>query len=220
MKRLKTARFILILLSFAIGFSTVFPEDAFARRGGFGGGRAFSSRSSSWGTKSRAKSAWSSQTSRKMKSQRGSIASGRSKAQMKTDKALYQKAKTQGTAFKNRADAKKSFSQGFGSQYGSKYAAKPAAKPDHIPATTKVDGRDYPVDYNPQYGGYGYFGPGRNWVAYSVMADVVVMNTLMRRHQYYYGAAPGVYYGSFGGFRTGLYVVIGIVIFAIFLRPR
>lgn len=209
-----------LLLVVTFIFSTVIPEDAFARRGGFGGGRSFrSSRSSSWG-KSTKQKAWGSSKAGKMSSQRGMARNPKSRPQSRADRALYEKAKTNGTVFKNRADAGKSFASKHGSQYGSKYATKPATRPDHIPETTMVKGKPTPVSYNPSYGGYGYYGPGGKWIIYSAMADMAMMSMLMNRHHYYYGAAPMRYGGSGGSMWSGVFIVFIIIFLAIMFKNR
>ncbi len=216
----------MLLLSLGLLFAMTFPEDALARRGGFGGGRSFrSSRSSNWkSSKSRSSSAWS-KKSKSISSTRGKtkMPTGLNKTQAKafkqpkSDKALYKKAKQQGTVFNNRAGAKNAFSKKYGSQYTSKYNKQPGKRPNHIPANTTVDGRKHRVDYNPQYGGYGYMGAGGNWMMYSVVRDVAMMSMLMGHHGYYYGAAP---MGGGGGMFNGLVVIIIIVILAMLFRPR
>jgi len=213
-----------IFLTITFMFSALLPEEVLARgMGGFrGGGRAFrSSRSASWKTSSaRQKSAWSSSKSRRMASQRGTVGKSRSRAASKADKALYRKAKANRTVFKSRADARKAFQAKHGEKFGSSYATKPNMRPDHIPQTTNVKGKNYPVTYSPQYGGYGYYGSSGRWILYSAMADVTMMSMLMNRHHYYYGAPP-VAYGGFGGsFFSGFLIIVIIIVLAILMRPR
>lgn len=206
-----------VILTIAFALSLAIPEDGFSRRGGFGGGRSFrTSRSSSWGSsRSKSKSAWSSSKTKKMSSKRSQSESSRL---TKTDKALYKKAKAKGTVYNSRADAKKAFNSKYSQQYPSKYSSKPATRPDHIPRTARANGRDYPVEYNPRYGGYGYMGPGGGWIAYNVMRDAVMLNLLMTRNHYYYGARPVAYGGVGGAFWTGIIVVGIIIFFAVILR--
>lgn len=208
---------ILVLL-FVI--STVFPEDLYARRGG--GFRM--SRSSGWGSRSsRSKSAWGSK-SRKMRSNRSKTSRKLGKGS-KSDRNLYNKAKANGTAFRTRDAAKTNFQQKHGKQYGSSYKQKPSKRPEHIPQNTTVNGRQYPVNYNPSYGGYGYMGPGGGWVAYSVMRDMMMLSLLMDRHNYYYGAVPneggeGGHYRERRSSGFGTMVFFGLIAFAFFMRPR
>ena len=199
---------LVLLMTSLFAASILFPEEVLARRGmgGFrGGGRSFSkSRSSSWG----------STKSRKLQSQRG-----RQSPRSKADKALYNKAKSQGTVFSNRAGAKKAFTSKYRKKYDSRYTSKPSTRPDHIPKSTKIDGRTTPVSYNQQYGGYGYYGAGGRWMLYSVMADAAMMGVLMNRHHYYYGASPGMYQRGGGSSFSGLFVV-GVIVFLVIIMRR
>ena len=127
---------------------------------------------------------------------------------------MYDKAKASGTAYSSKAAATDAFKSKHGNQYTARYASQPATRPDHIPASTSVGGRTYPVSYNRQYGGYGYMGPGGSWVMYDAMADAAMLSILMSRNNYYYDP-PGVIYGRRSGFGTAL-VWIGII-FAMFI---
>ena len=208
MMKHKKSYILVLLMTSLFAASILFPEEIFARgrMGGFrGGGRSFGkSRSSSWG----------SSKTRKMQSQRG-----RKSPRSKADKALYNKAKSQGTVYKSRTDAKKAFSSKHGQKYDSRYSAKPSKRPDHIPKTTKANGRTTPVSYNQQYGGYGYYGAGGRWMLYSVMADAAMMGVLMNRHSYYYGASPGMHQRGGGSHFSGLFV-IGVIVFLVIIMRR
>ena len=206
-----------LLLTAMFAFSVIVPELLYARGGFRGGGRSFGgSRSSSWGRSSSQRSGWGGSKARKMRSSRGGGASKMTKA----DRALYSKAKTNGTVFKSRAAAKKSFQAKHGNQYGSKFSNKPNRRPDHIPQTTKVNGKSTPVSYNQSYGGYGYMGAGGSWIMYSAMADVAMMSMLMNRHHYYHGAQPGEYEGRRRSPISGTFVVFIIIVMAIMFRNR
>ncbi|MDP8239518.1 MAG: hypothetical protein P9X24_10550 [Candidatus Hatepunaea meridiana] len=219
MNRIKKSRLFIILLTIVLGLFLILPDDAFSRRGGFGGGRSFrsSSRSSGWkSSRSRSKSAWSSSKSKKMTSRRGT----KSLAQSKKDQALYKKAKKNGTTYKSRAEAKKGFNKKYGKQYSSTYDSKPAKRPGHIPQSTKVKGKSYPVNYNPQHRGYGYYGSSGSWIMYSMMTDAVMMSMLMNRH-HYYGGEPPMYRSGYGGsFWSGFWVFFIIIFFSIIWRNR
>jgi len=142
----------------------------------------------------------------------------------KADKALYQKAKANGTTFKNRKQAQSSFQSKYASRYPSKYSTKPSQRPSHIPKTTKVDGRTTNVTYNSARGGYGYYAPGGGWMMYSVVRDVAMMSLLMNHHSYYYGAAPGeggggrsMMAGFIGGIFSllrGVFIIMAIIFLA------
>lgn len=211
----------------ALILSLAIPEEGFSRRGGFGGGGFRSSRSrsaSSWGNRSKAKSTWGSKPKRT--SSRGTsskIARSTTGRGSKADKALYQKAKANGTTFKTRKEAQSSFQKNHGSKYPSKYSQQPSQRPSHIPNKTTVDGRNVDVTYNRAQGGYGYYSPGGGWMMYSVVRDVTMMSMLMGHHGYYYGGPPGegggggMMAGFFGGIFSllrGAFVIMAIVFLA------
>jgi len=136
----------------------------------------------------------------------------------RADRSLYRKAQAKGTVFKSRTEAKKAFARKYGSKYTSRFPTKPKTRPDYIPKTTTVGGRTVPIDYNPRYGGYGYFGPGGKWIFYSALADAAMTGMLMRRHCYYWGAPP-VYYGGVGNILwTGLVIFGVIFVLALILK--
>lgn len=128
------------------------------------------------------------------------------------DKALYEKAKMQGTSFKTRDEAVKDFQTKNAGKYTNKFTSEPATRPSYIPSTTMVGGHSYTVIYNPGMGGYGYYN-GATWIMYDAMRDAAMMGMLMNQNHYYYGPAPGM------GFFTFLYIIlavtfiIGIIIF-------
>lgn len=130
----------------------------------------------------------------------------------KADKALYEKAKRSGTAYKTRGAATQAFKTKHAKQYGSKYTSKPGTRPSHIPQTYASGGTTYNISYNQGYGGYGYMGPLGAWMMYDAMADAAVMGRLMRNQGYYYGAAPR--YGPGAGM-ISLMVVGGIVVLVV-----
>lgn len=110
----------------------------------------------------------------------------------KADKALFERARTRGTAFSNRGAALKAFEQKNRGNFQNHFSSRPASRPAYIPPyTTGPNGSRYPLEYRPGLGGYGYYNPslGR-WVLYSVLGDALMANTLMRNQGYYYGATP------------------------------
>lgn len=193
------------------------PEDLYARRGGrvsFGRSRSFSK---SFSKSSRAKSWGSKKANRPTLG--GSRTSQSAQRASTTDQRVLDKARSQGTLYNSRADATKAFQSKFGSQYTSKYPTQPATRPSHIPQTTTVNGQQYDVRYNPQYGGYGYM-MGGGWRPYSVWGDAAMMGLLMSSHGYAWG---GYGYGprrSFlgGGLFTGLAITMIIVGIGMALR--
>ena len=203
-------------------------DDAFARRGGFSGGRSFSSRgfsSSRSFSSRRSVSAWGSTrqrtgtttTRQSLSGSRGSTARANTRG---VSQANYQRARANGTTFQSRQQAEQAFVSRNASQYPSRYASQPSSRPGHIPQSTRVDGRNVNVTYNAGLGGYGYLHPTLGtWVLYSAMADAAMLSVLMSRNHYYYGPAPGAYYGGRpSGFWTGLMVIA--IILAVFFVMR
>ena len=197
-------------------------DDAFARRGGFGGGRSFSSRgfssSRSFSPRSSTR-AWGSNRSTTRQSLSGSRATARSNTRGVSN-SQYQRARANGTTFQTRQQAEQAFVSRNASQYPSRYSSQPGTRPGHIPQTTRVDGRNVNVTYNTGLGGYGYLHPTLGtWVLYSAMADAAMLGLLMSNRGYYYGPAPGGYYGGRpSGFWTGLMVIA--IILAVFFVMR
>ena len=184
-----------------------------------------SSSSSSWGGKSSsaglttsgargAKPADSSSEATSSKSATASTAS-----MSKADKALYEQAKTKGTAFKTRDEATSAFKQQNESKYQNQFASEPTRRPDHIPEYyNSPSGTRYSVGYRPELGGYGYYDSslGR-WMLYSVMADAAMTSLLMRNHGYYHGPPPAVHYGGGWGFFSwlGAFILVGLIVAAV-----
>ena len=133
--------------------------------------------------------------------------------------ALYEQAKSKGTAYKTRDEAVSAFKAQNESKYKNQFSSQPSSRPDYIPQYyTGPNGSRYSVDYRPDLGGYGYYDPslGR-WMLYSVMADAVMMGMLMHNHGYYYGAPPVMYHSSGWGFFSsiGTGIFIALVVAAI-----
>ena len=213
-----------LLLAAAVILSLLLVAgDAFARRGGgFGGGRAFSSRGFSSRSVSRG-SVWGSNRARttttrqSLSGTRGATARSNTRG---VSNAQYQRARTNGTTFQTRQQAEQAFVSRNSSQYPSRYSTQPSSRPAHIPQSTRVDGRNVNVTYNAGLGGYGYLHPTLGtWVLYSAMADAAMLGLLMSNRGYYYGPAPGAYYGGRpSGFWTGLMVIA--IILAVFFVMR
>jgi hypothetical protein len=139
----------------------------------------------------------------------------------KADKALYEQAKSKGTAFKTRDEAVSAFKQQNESKYKTQFSSEPSRRPDYVPDYyTGSSGARYQVSYRPELGGYGYYDSslGR-WMLYSVLADAAMTSMLMRNHGYYYGPSPGAYYGGGSGFLSsvGMFIIIALIV-AAFLR--
>jgi hypothetical protein len=244
-----TMRFwkIVLVSVLAVGVTGIFNIDtAEARRGGgfrsssssFSSSsrstRSTPSRSSNWGGSNRSTKPSTPLWGGSNRSTKPSTSSGLSTSSSRTstkkpvrsaaDQALYNKAKTSGTAYTSKASATQAFKTKHASQYTSKYDTKPATRPDHIPQTTTAGGKTYNVTYNQQYGGYGYMGPSGSWIMYDAMADAVMMSTLMNRHNYYYDRPGAVTYVDTGGGARWLMwfglIVVGIIIVGAFLAAK
>jgi len=167
----------------------VMSSDVYARgsRSFGGGGRSRSSWGSSNSRSSSSKStkpssSWSNRSSTKTPTTR-KVTTTKPNT---TDKALISKAKTNGTYYKSRDAAVKSFREKNASKYSSKYSSKPATRPEHIPQSTTSGGKTYNITYNQSHGGYGYMGPSGAWIMYDAMADAAMMSMLMTRNGYVY----------------------------------
>lgn len=180
---------LIVLSVFAIS------EDLFAkggRGGSFGGGRSsggFSGGRSSAPSPSRSFGGSRSSSPAPAPSTKVSNPAAQStpKPTVVQNKA-YAAAKTKGLAFSNKADAQADFKAKHAQTYTSKYATEPKTRPEHIPATTNVGGTTYNINYNSQYGGYGYTNALGAWIAYDMMSDAIMMNSMMSRHGYYVGS--------------------------------
>ncbi len=211
-----------LIVVLALGVSDLFCADAYARRGGgssSSSSRSSSSRSSSWGSSSRQStpsrtSNWGS-SSRSSSSPNQGLSTFGSRSQTQksgrsaADQRLYDKAKAAGNAYPSKSAATEALKSKHSSQYTSRYASKPATRPDHIPTSTSLGGKTYPINYNPRYGGYGYMGPGGSWIMYDAMADAVMLDILMSRNNYYYDR-PGFMYSRSGHGRS-LLPLMGIL---------
>ena len=216
---------LIIVLTF--GVTDFFDATAYARRGGgfrSSSSRSTSTRSSSWGSSTRRTttsrtSKWRSSTS--SSAARGSRSQAQTPRRTAADQKLYEKAQASGTAFSSKSAATTAFKSKYGSKYTARFDSRPATRPDYIPQSTLVGGRTYNIQYNRQYGGYGYMGPSRTWIMYDAMADAVMLNSLMSRNYYYYDRPRTVYVGSVESSAILLWtgvVCLGLILaFAVYL---
>lgn len=172
-------------------------------------------KSAGWGSSSG--STWG--TSQKVT---GSSGSTSYKSPSKGDVALERKAIQSGTAYKSKDAAMSDFKNKYADKYPTKFSSEPGSRPDYIPNTYSSGGRNYNIVYNAGFGGYGYYNGLGAWIAYDIMSDAIMMNSLMHRHSYYYPSAPyasgaTVVHTSGGiGFFWGLMWFL-VIIFSIFL---
>ena len=122
-------------------------------------------------------------------------------------RSVYDSARRNGTLFSSKTEAAQSFRSAQGGNYGSRFASEPSSRPAWIPGSTLAAGRSVSVLYNPALGGYGYVDPllGR-WVIYDALADAAMLELLMGRHGYWWGAPP--LYVSHGGGFVGLSIAL------------
>lgn len=142
-------------------------------------------KSSGWGTSS--SSTWG--NSQKLTDSSGSTSY---KAPSKGDIALERKAIQSGTAYKTKDAAMSDFKTKYADKYPTKFNSEPSVRPDYIPRTYSNGGSTYNIVYNSGFGGYGYYNALGAWIAYDIMSDALMMNSLMHRHSYYYPSAPYV----------------------------
>lgn len=170
-----------------------------ARRGGsFSSSRSgFSSSKSSksWGSRSTAKSnkSWNKGSlNYKPNPKIGKFdkQTGRKAITEDTSKKIASTAAKKGVKFDSRKDALQKFKDQNANKYKSTYTSRPDSRPEHIPETTRFNGKTYDVTYNPNQSGYGYIGPSGSWIMYDTMSDMIMMNMLMSNQGYYY---PGLY---------------------------
>ena len=126
----------------------------------------------------------------------------------KADQKAYDRAKANGTTFKDRKSAAASFKKKNAAKYGSTYATKPATRPGHIPPTyVGSGGTTYNISYNQGHGGYGYMNSLGAFIVYNAMADIAMApyyNRQMASAGYMYGPRPVV--GIGGGM-----IVLGVL---------
>lgn len=190
--------------------------DAFAK-GGFGGGRSSSFRSSPTRSFSSPKS-----TPTKSSPSKVSTSGRTSVVGSKTDVKSYQTAKQNGKAFTTKAAAVKDFKakaasdpkvkQQLAKDYPTSYATQPATRPAHIPEKYSAGGNTYNVTY--QNGGYGYMGPNgftmlTSYMLLDTMSDAMLMSSMSR--QGYHVGPPVVNSGP------SVLACIMLVLFATFV---
>lgn len=207
------------LLAVMFALLIAVPGDAFAQRRG--GSRSRSRPTAKRTTpkskpRAAAKPARGSKTGKASNKGWGSSTkkAGTSKKATKADKKAYEKAKANGTTFKDRKSAAADYKKKNAVKYGSTYTSKPATRPGHIPPTTKVGGSQTTIIYNQSHGGYGYMNAMGTWMMYDAMADVAMAgyyNRQMASAGYYYGAPPR--YGMGGGMIA--LIVIGGIVFVV-----
>jgi hypothetical protein len=225
----------LILLLVPLLFLALFPDQSFARGFGRGlrsfrggsrlrlpsrGGSSLFSKRFSWGGRSRSSGLRTSGrrgfSAFGRSSRLGSGAAGRS-TMSRADRALFERARTRGTAFSTRNEALKAFKRQNQGKFQTRFSSRPTSRPAYIPRTiTGPNGSKHSVEYRPGLGGYGYYNPslGR-WVLYSVLGDALMTNRLMRNQGYYYGGVPPPASGDWGFSSTmGAFLFLALLLYS------
>ena len=191
-----TKMLMVLLMVLAFGIAST---DVMAKRSG--GGRSRSTTRSApkkaapakknWGNKkdkSKAaiapakKKAWGNKKASSLKTSRSTKPIKRSAAQQKS----FETAKKNGTAFKSKDAAMKSFKSKNKTTYRSTYSTRPSTRPSHIPQSYSHGGVSYNVNYNVGRGGYGYTNSLGAWIMYDAFTDAIMYNRLMRQNHYHY----------------------------------
>jgi hypothetical protein len=235
MKKLKMMFMVALV---AVLSMTFVSEDVLARGGSRSSSRSSSSRSSSSRSRSYSKPAprktYSKPAPRKTVTRKATPSKAKSsrvasKTKMSPAKQKsLETAKKNGTSFKSKSAATAAFKTKQAGKYPSKYATKPATRPSHIPQSTMVGGRSVNISYN--NGGYGYTNGMGTWMAYSMMSDAIMMNTMMNRSNYIvHNPVAQSYRTPVVVHRTGpsigtvlvwvFVIIIGIVVFAVVVVP-
>ncbi len=135
-----------------------------------------------------------------------------------SQRSVYDSARRSGTLFSSKTEAQTAFKSQYGSQYGSTFAAEPASRPAWIPQSTTVGGRGVNVLYNAGLGGYGYIDPILGtWILYDVLSDAAMADSLMNRHNYYYGAPVYLSHGT-GFLGTAIALLFAFMVLSAIMR--
>lgn len=60
------------------------------------------------------------------------------------------------------------------SKYPSTFSTQPATRPSYIPPKTTVNGKEREIQYNPTYGGYGFFDDLGKFMIYDAITDIAL----------------------------------------------
>jgi len=208
MKRLLT----FVVLGFFL-YSLCPDVPAEARRG-FGGGFGRSSFGRGFG-----RSGWGRGIARRSYGSRRSFSSwGRSSRRSVSQAPPFRGAKpsgwtggnmarrvgTHGRVFNSRGQAQSAYRKNLKSRWN----REPAARPAYVPRTFRASGRNNNVVFH--NGGYGYWGPGRVWVALAA-SNMLMTGSMMASHGYYYGSP--YYMAPHGGGFSMFFILVIIFLF-------
>lgn len=191
-----------------------FPADVLAK-GGKGGSRS-SSRSSSRSKPSTRSNTNAKSTKNSNKSWGSSKKTTAQKSKTTADKKLHDRAKSQGTQFKDRKSATTSFAAKKGPELKKSnpvtFATKPTTRPSYVPQNTMVGGNTYNISYNQGRGGYGYMDTLGMFIMYDIMTNRSFVDNQMRSSGYAYGPAPRNSGSALIGVLIGLVFIVFIVL--------
>jgi len=193
-----------------------FPADALAK-GGKGGSRS-SSRSSSKSKPSSRSNSSAKSTKNSNKSWGSSKKTTAQKNKTAADKKLHDRAKSQGTQFKDRKSATTAFAAKKGPELKKSnpvtFATQPTTRPSYVPQNTTVGGNTYNVSYNQGHGGYGYTDALGMFIMYDIMTNRSFVDNQMRSSGYAYGPAPR---NNGGAVLIGLLVGVVLIVFIVLI---
>lgn len=170
----------------------------------------------SWGSSTRPLTTAPATTSRLGSGSAAGLGLGRST--LSSQRSVYDTARRSGTLFSTKTEAQSAFASRYKSQYGSTFQAEPTVRPTWIPQSTTVGGQGANVVYNAGLGGYGYFHPSLGtWILYDAMSDAIMMDSLMNRHNYYYGAPVYMSHGQ-SWINFALFLLVAMVVLVAILR--
>jgi hypothetical protein len=182
--------------SFGGGSSRSFSLSSSSSSSRWGGSSFSSSNSSSAGS---SRSSWGSSSRFSNNTSANGFSGSNSRPQTstgsRTDFALARKVGQGGAQFSSRNEAVQNFQQKYATSYPSSFSREPSVRPSYVPQTTIVGGNTYHIYYDWSQGGYGYWS-GSTWMAYNVLRDTLMLDTLMSQNNYTYGygAYPPVDY--------------------------
>ena len=210
---------VIVVVFFLLFFADIQAEARGRMGGGFG-------RSSSGFGRSIGRSGWGSSRSKSYSTSRSSSSWGRSSRGTKTTTIppspnakpsgwtggnMAKRKGSHGTVYKSRSTAETAYRNNL----KTKWDKKPTSRPDYVPRTINTNGRNYNVSYN--NGNYGYYGPGRTWVALTA-ANMMMTSALMTQHGFYHGTP---YYSTGrGGGGMAFFIVLLIFTGFVFLGMK
>lgn len=157
-------------------------------------------------------SGWSWGSSTKTQTPKAVSATGKT-----VDQAAYKKAVQSGNVYKTKDEALSSYKEKNAAKFKNTFDSEPSSRPTYIPSSTNVGGTSYNVSYNPQFHGYGYYGPSGSWMMYDTIRDVAMLSMLMDRDNVVVAAPPTTVVSTGHSFFFYLFTTAVIIIVIVFL---